>query len=99
MAQEFSQLEANAKQLPADQIPEFLASLEKIRVIAFARLCAPVQAQEPDELVDVSVAARRLGVSETYLYHSHKKFSFARRVGRKLLFSSRGIEAHIRKAR
>jgi excisionase family DNA binding protein len=48
--------------------------------------------------VNVKEAADRLGVSREYLYRNHDKFSFARREGRKILFSSNGLDAHLRKS-
>ena len=50
---------------------------------------------QADELIDVSEASRRLGISEDYLYRNHKSFACTRHMGRKLLFSARGIEKHI----
>jgi hypothetical protein len=49
-----------------------------------------------DELIDAPAAAVRLGVSRDYLYRHHHEFPFTRREGSKLLFSSLGIDAHIR---
>jgi hypothetical protein len=63
-----------------------------------ARLAAPAASlPQPDEQLGVDEAARRLGVSKHYLYRHYGEFSFAGREGRKLVFSSKGIEDHIRK--
>ena len=87
-----------ARALPREQLPEFLGSLEQIRVTALARLSAPAPQQQaqPDELLDVAEAARRLGVSTQYLYRHHSRFPFIRRMGRALRFSAAGIEDYIR---
>jgi excisionase family DNA binding protein len=86
-----------AQEMPKDQLPLLLGEIEQVRCTALARLTsAPVAPQELDELLDVAEAARRLGVSKDYLYRHHRDFAFARRLGRKLLFSAAGIEKHIR---
>jgi predicted DNA-binding transcriptional regulator AlpA len=74
-----------------EEIPALLGELEQIRVTALARLSSPVGAFQPDELLDVRATAKRLGVSQDYLYRHQRKFPFARRIGRKLLFSSSGL--------
>jgi hypothetical protein len=81
-----------AESLSIEEVAAFLGELEQIRVTALARLSAPAPAPRPDELLDVGATARRLGVSQDYLYRHQKKFPFARRIGRKLLFSSVGLE-------
>jgi hypothetical protein len=81
---------------PAD-IPALLGELEQIRVTALARLSPPAASvSRPDELLDVRATAKRLGVSEAYLYAHHREYPFTRRQGRKLLFSALGIDKHIR---
>jgi hypothetical protein len=90
-----------ATELPADEIARFLGELEEIRVTAMARLIgpAPSHPQQHDELMATAKAAHRLGVSKDYLYRNHHNFSFTRRVGRRLLFSTLGIEKYIRQQR
>jgi excisionase family DNA binding protein len=84
-----------ARTLPADALPDFLSSLEKVRVLAFARLMAPAPNLKNDELVGIEEAARRLGISKHYLYRHAGQFPFVRHIGRKLLFSSLGIDRYI----
>jgi hypothetical protein len=86
-----------ARALAADDIPRFLGELETIRAIAWSRLTAtaPATKQAGDELVDIEEAARRLGMSCSFLYRNHGKYAFSRRVGRSLRFSSQGIQSHI----
>jgi excisionase family DNA binding protein len=52
-----------------------------------------------DELLSVEAAAEWLGVSADYLYRHNGQLPFSRRMGRKLLFSSAGIDAFIRQKR
>ena len=87
------------RELPVVELPRLLGELEEIRCIAFARLQAPapVAQVQPDELLSVEAASAKLGVSRDYLYRHHGKFPFARRMGRKLLFSSQGIQKYIEK--
>jgi len=84
--------------IPREQLPELLGELEVVRATAVMRLSAPVPCPDRhDELLSVEQAADRLGVSEKYLYTHHPQFSFTCRMGRKLLFSSSGIDEHIKK--
>lgn len=87
-----------AQELPTEELPCLLGELEQVRCTALARLTAPAQFQpaEPDQLLSIADAARRLNVSEDYLYRHGKELPFTRRMGRKLLFSSSGIDKHIR---
>jgi hypothetical protein len=86
-----------AKEMPQDQLPLLLGEIEQVRCTALARLTsAPVAPQESDELLNVMAAAGRLGTSTDYLYRHHRDFPFTRRLGKKLLFSSLGIEKYIR---
>jgi hypothetical protein len=52
-----------ARELPAEDLPVLIGQLETAKAMAWARLTAPTQQTEHDELVDVTEAARRLGVS------------------------------------
>ena len=89
---------AQARSLEPDALPELLGDLENIRATALARLMAqsrPVSAE--DRLLDIDEAATTLGVSLSYLYRHSKTFPFTRRMGRKILFSSAGIEQYLRR--
>jgi hypothetical protein len=89
-----------ARELPTEELPALLGQLEAAKATAWARLTAPASPQpEHDELLNVKEAARRLGVSEDYLYSHHKSYAFTRRQGRKLLFSALGIDKYIRQQR
>lgn len=88
-----------ARELPAEELPDFIGRLESAKAIAYSRLMAPSVPQEHDELLSVEVAAERLGVSKDYLYRHSQEYPFTRRQGRKLLFLSSGVEKHIRQQR
>lgn len=88
-----------ARDLLPEELPRLLGELEEIRTTAIARLSSPPVQPAPDELLDVEKAAQRLGVSPDYLYHHHKELPFTRRMGRSLLFSSLGIDKHVRSKR
>jgi excisionase family DNA binding protein len=86
-----------ANDTPQMELPQFLGDLERIRVTALVRLTR--RTEENDELLCVDEAAAKLNVSKDYIYRNHSKFSFTRREGRKLLFSSVGLHAYMRKRR
>ena len=89
-----------ARTLPAALLPTLLGELEQIRWTAMARLSSPETHQpQSDKLLDINEAASRLGVSTGYLYRHARGFPFTRRIGRKLLFSSLGINAYLRQRR
>lgn len=98
MRQEFQLLLRAAREVPADELPGLLGEIEEIRYTALARLNTPAQALSagPDQLLTISEAASRLNVSRDYLYRHRDELAFTRRMGRKLLFSSSGIDHHIR---
>ncbi len=85
-----------AREAALEDLPVLIGQLEAAKATAWARLTAPAPAQEHDELLNVPEAARRLGISEDYLYAHHREYPFTRRHGRKLLFSALGIDRHIR---
>jgi hypothetical protein len=96
MIAELEAVLARARALAADDLPRFLGELETIRAVAWSRLtAAPAAKQASDELIDIEEAARRLGVSSSYLYRNHEQFSFSRRVGRSLRCSSQGLQSYI----
>ena len=86
-----------ARELPPDVLPRLLGEIEEIRCTVLARLSAPAfsPSSEPDQLLSIGEAARRLNVSQDYLYRHGKELPFTRRMGRKVLFSNSGIDQHI----
>ena len=87
---------AAAEQLPKEQLPMLLGEIEVIRCTAMARLTTTEPVASDDRLIPISAAADLLGMSESYLYRNHARFTFARRQGRKLLFSTAEIAAFLR---
>jgi predicted DNA-binding transcriptional regulator AlpA len=85
-----------ARQLPPEELPRLLGDLREVEAVCIMRLASPT-VETKDELLEVPEAAHRLGVSPDYLYHHHTKFPFTRRIGRKLLFSSLGLESYLKK--
>lgn len=95
---EFQSLLGVVEGLPPDELPRFIGEIEVIRCTALARLTAAVpQSTQVDHLLPIDQAASRLSVSKDYLYRHNRDFPFTRRIGRKLLFSSKGIEQHIKR--
>jgi len=97
MRQELESILTAARTLPREELPRLLGELEEVRTTALSRLTLPVLAQcPPDQLIDAGEASQRLGISRDYLYHHHQQFRFTKRVGRRLLFSSLGIDRFIK---
>lgn len=48
--------------------------------------------QEADENLDAAEAARRLGISRDWLYKNRDRLPFAVKLGRRVVFSARGLE-------
>jgi excisionase family DNA binding protein len=86
-----------ARELPLEELPQLCADLEQVRVTCLARIAAPVDTR-PDESLTIQEASKRLGVSRSWLYHHWRKYEhkFVRQEGGKVLFSSNGIDAHLR---
>jgi excisionase family DNA binding protein len=86
-----------ARTLPPAELPRLLGDLEEVRATALARLSAPATVQSADEFLTVKQAAQKLGCSTDYLYKNSASLPFARHLGKKLLFSTHGIEEYLRK--
>jgi len=86
-----------ALEVPREQLPILLGEIEEVRCTAMVRLTSPESTQSvEDRLVDVEEASLRLGISQDYLYRNSGDYPFTRRMGRRLLFSSVGIDKYIR---
>ena len=84
---------ALAVALAAADPPELLALAGELQGRAWARLAPTGNANgrdKPDVNLSAREAARRLGLSQDYLYRS--KLPFKVRIGRRVLFSARGLE-------
>jgi predicted DNA-binding transcriptional regulator AlpA len=100
MLPELDAVMSAARTLAPDELPRLLGDLETVRAVAWSRLTAPAPPTQRgrDELLDIEEAARRLGISASYLYRNHRRFTFSRRVGRSLRFSAEGIESYIQQS-
>ena len=83
--------------LRREDIPELRAELTAIDTRLLAHLLTADDSSQTagDQLLGVTETANRLGVSLDYLYRNHRRLPFTRHAGRKLLFSSRGIDEFI----
>lgn len=96
MREEFQSALLAAWTLSPDQLPRFLGDLEELRATALARLTAPTPQLAPDLNLDAGEAAKRLGMSKSFVYRNAANFPFAVRMGtRAIKFSSRGIDAYL----
>lgn len=85
-----------ANKAPRDELAALIAGLEHGKALAFSRLATPQSVpKQADELIGIAEASKMLGLTRSFLYHSHGKFAFTRRIGRKLLFSVSGIQKYI----
>src|SRR5579862_3853460 len=98
MRSEFENILAIARTLTVEDVAAFLADLECVRISALGVLMRPA-APAPDQNIGVAETAKRMGVSKNWLYRNSAKFKFARRIGRKLLFSSAGLDSYLKKLR
>ncbi len=87
-----------ATTLAPAELPRLIGELAEISAVASARLASPATASRPDESLTVEEASQRLGLSKSYLHHNWRKFKFTRQEGRKILFSSNGLDAYLRKS-
>lgn len=70
------------------------ALLARVAAVLAALSAAPAEAaarEEPDRVLDVPEAARRLDVSRGHVYRNASTWPFTVRRGRKLGFSERGV--------
>jgi excisionase family DNA binding protein len=84
-----------ARKLPTAELPQLIGDLEECKAVAQARLLTPAPVATPDAYLTIKQAAARLGCSPNFLYKND--FPFARRIGRKRLFSAHGIDEYLRK--
>jgi len=78
------------------ELPGLIGDFEAAKAAAWARLVegpAPQSLTEaPDRNVSAAEAARRLGMSRDWLYRNAAKLPFTVKIGRRVLFSARGLE-------
>lgn len=84
---------------PREDLPALLGQLREAEAFGQLRLQATPQtspAANPERLLDITEAARRLNVSEDYLYRHWKRLPFARKCDWGLRFSESAIDDYIR---
>ena len=93
------QLLAAVRDVALDELPRLLGQLREIEATAMARLYTSHASSQPstnqEELLNVTDTAKRLNVSEDYLYRNWQKLPFARKYGWGLRFSALGINDYI----
>jgi hypothetical protein len=85
------------RQMPPQELIGLLGEIEEIRCTAKVRIYSSSQAEpaQTDQLLPIEQAARCLGICKDHLYRHSKDYPFTRRMGRRLLFSSLGINQYI----
>ncbi len=89
---------AAAATIPLPELPSFLGQLREIEATALARLHAIQDSRasvEPEQLIDVTEAAKRLSVSKDYLYRNWKKLPFAQKYEWGVRFRAKGVDQFI----
>ena len=92
-----SDLQNLVEETPALELPQLIGELEAARAAAWARLTAPaVGPSEPSgqeaRNLDITEAAKRLGMSKDWLYRHASELPFSLRIGRRLVFDSAALE-------
>jgi helix-turn-helix protein len=87
----------DAEAAPIAELPAFLGTLveveERIRLRLRSVEVAPARSTtEPDVNVSVDEAARRLGISPSYVYKNRRTLPFVVKIGRRLVCSTAGLE-------
>jgi predicted DNA-binding transcriptional regulator AlpA len=89
--------EALGQDLSADEIPEALGHLERVKSRLLPRLALSRSAVEEDRLLSVEPAAELLDMSPDTLYRKAREFPFTVLLpGRQVRFSALGIQRYIR---
>jgi hypothetical protein len=92
----FAELDTVIRDATPEERPRLVVQLSARLAALGAGMATPAKGQEskeqPDLNLDVTEAAKQLGLSESYLYQHSRELPFAIKHGRRLLFSSRGLE-------
>jgi excisionase family DNA binding protein len=88
-------LAALVAQAAPEELPVLIGQLEAAKAAAWARITAPqlAPANGEDRNLSAREAAARLGVSLPYLYKHAHEYPFTVRYGKRVLFSSHGLDA------
>jgi hypothetical protein len=104
MREELQLVLTTVSQGPVEDLPRLLGELREVETAAMVRLMTPTQSSNggvgvhhaDEQLLDVEETAKRLKVSEDYLYRHWKKLPFARKYDWGLRFSAHGVDEYIR---
>lgn len=90
------QLVRAVSEAPAEELPALVGTLAQAQALALARLTTPHpsdhSADARDGNISVEEAARRLGISPSYIYKNAKSLPFVVRIGRRLVCSPSRLE-------
>jgi hypothetical protein len=95
-------LRAAVEQTSREDLPVVAGALAEAQARLALRINAPNGHGQPSdaETVDHNLSARsaakRLGVSLPYLYKHAREYPFTARIGRRVVFSARGLEVWLR---
>lgn len=84
--------------LDAKDLPKAIGECARLHAVLFAQLVVPLSVPLPthDETVDITAAAKLLGMSTSWLYRNAVRLPFTRRIPpRTLRFSVDGIRRYL----
>jgi predicted DNA-binding transcriptional regulator AlpA len=86
---------------PQEELPLVAGKLEEARARCWARLSSPASPAPTvvEKNVSVEDAATRMGISKAYVYKQAKSLPFVRRIGRRVVCSSSGLDSWIKRRR
>lgn len=79
---------------PLDELPQLVGFLAHAQALALARIAAAQSDTPPPAARNLTAreAAKLLGVSASWLHKNARELPFTRRIGRRVLFDSAGLE-------
>jgi len=83
-----------------EELPALVGALAQAQAVALARLTTPrlenheTSGQEGN--LSAEEAARRLGVSPSYIYKNARSLPFTARIGRRVVCTARGVDRWVR---
>jgi|SRR5215471_5987706 len=99
MRTELQSVLASLDNISREQLPQLMSELEFVRAAAVLMLSAPLPPQSNERWLTAEEVAQELGVSTKTVYRRAPRWSFTRRDGAILRFSSRGLAAYKAKSR
>jgi predicted DNA-binding transcriptional regulator AlpA len=104
-----TELSQHIERASPGELPALIGELEQAKAKAWARLAQPaslaaaesnVDYRSESRMVDIGEAAKRLGMSESWLYRNAALLPFSTRPnGRNWRFDTRGIDKYLRDRR